>query len=452
LQTLTWILLCWLVSSIEGRLWNPISGSPVRKADVVVGTLSGEPVKRAITDVNGHYLVEGLPPGRYRVAAGRAGFIPTLSPTIVISKADERRQDVNLAMDTPAVITGHVFDKEGEPLEGIAVAALSRNEASGAVNVLATTRTNDMGEYRFADLMAGVYVIHTARTAAPVGEVFSPAFYPEAGEWGGASPVRVGLGGEAHEINIRVSKGELGSIAGAVSGPGPVKLTLARKSTDAVMLALMEADITAAPDGRFLFPGLASGTYVVMAEAKHLWGSAEVTVNGTEAHSDIALRPTGIILAESNAPVHAFLVRGNRYRSEASVGGAVTFRFTFSFEDITPGTWVAEVEPATPDQFVESVKWGQQEVFGRPFEIGDQPWPVLRIKVSRGGTLEGKGASVSLISESVPESGGKTLEAIAGNDGRYRVRGIRPGKYRLSCSGELLEIGAGALVKRDCKP
>jgi len=73
----------------------------------------------------------------------------------------------------------------------------------------------------------------------------------------------------------------------------------------------------------------------------------------------------------------------------------------------------------------------------------------LRVVVNqRGGTLEGEGGSATLI----PEGSGKALEASAGRDGRYKIRGIRPGKYRLACSGEVLEVVAGALLIRDCQP
>ena len=361
-----------LAASIEGRLWNPISGSPVRKADVVVGTLNGEPLKRAISDANGRYHVEGLPAGKYRIAVGRAGFLPALSSMVLTLKADEVRQGVDIAMDTPAVITGHVFDEEGEPVEGIGVTAFTRDERSGVISISATARTNDMGEYRFAGLPGGTYVIRSARAAAPLGEVYLPAFYPAATAWESTSPVRVGMGGEARDIDVRVSKRRPGSIAGVVKGPGPVKLILSRKSTDAVMVAVTEADITAAPDGRFLFPELAPGIYVVMAEAKQLWGTVEVRVDGGEAQTEIALQPTGVVQMESNAPVRAVLTRGNRFRSEAVMG---------KFPGITPGSWAAGVEALAADRVVESVKWDEQEVLGRPFEIGNQPWPVLRVRV-----------------------------------------------------------------------
>ena len=187
--------MLWLAASIEGQLTNALTGAPVRKADVAVGTVEGTVVKRVLSDVNGHYAVSGLADGRYRVAAARAGYLPALAGAVVALKGDERRQ-VNIALETPAVITGHVVDEEQDPVEGVEVAAIVKDAGSGAVRFVAKAKTNDKGEYRFAGLTAGEYVIRTGRAAAPLGEVYQPAFYAAAVEWESASPVRVAAGAE----------------------------------------------------------------------------------------------------------------------------------------------------------------------------------------------------------------------------------------------------------------
>ncbi len=286
----TWIIICWLAASIEGRLWNPINGAPVRKADVVVGTVRGQPVTRAVTDVNGRYAVDGLAAGEYRIAAGRAGFLPALFSAVVSLKAGEMRRDVNIAMETPAAIMGRVFDEEGEPVEGVPVAAYTQNETSGIVQLKATGRTNDMGEYRLAGLTAGTYVMRAGRAQAPLSEVYIPAYFPAAGKWQGASPVRVGMGSEARNIDIGVAKGKTASIAGEVHGAGSVQVTLSRKDADAVMLTVTESSAMANAEGQFLFPAIPPGTYVAMVETKQAQGRAEVAVNGADARVELVMR------------------------------------------------------------------------------------------------------------------------------------------------------------------
>jgi hypothetical protein len=198
-----------------------------------------------------------------------------------------------------------------------------------------------------------------------------------------------------------------------------------------------------------LFTGLPAGPYVVMAETTQrdghlLWAAVEVSVSGAAVDAELTLKPARKLSIAVNEPVRAVLLRGERYRREARV-----VEGKLVFEDVTPGGWTLQVEPVAPDAYVESVRFGDREGLGQPLELGADAWPTLRIVVSeQGGTLEGQGGSATLI----PEGGGQAREAMAGRDGRYRIRGIRPGKYRLLCSGEVLEVAAGAVLKRDCQP
>ena len=440
----------WLAATIEGQLTNALSGAPVRKADVVVGTQEGTVVQRVLSDANGHYAVNGLAAGRYRVAAARAGYLPALARVVVAVAGDERKQ-VNITLETPAVIAGQVVDKEHDPVEGLPVMVLLRDAASGAIHSVGTTKTNDMGEYRFAGLTAGSYVVRTGRAAAPLGEVYQPAFYPGVADWDGASPVRVAAGGEARDIAITVMKQKSGSISGAVHGRSAetIWVRVARRDVDAVMMAIPEGALALPPEGQFLFPNLTPGAYVVIAETKQrdgalLWASAEVAVSGGAAQTELTLQPARELALEANEPLHAVLTRGERFRSEAR-----SVEEKLVFQNVMPGNWNLQVEPVVPDAYVESVRWGERDVMGQRLELGAGAWPTLRIVVNKnGGTLEGQGGSATLI----PEGGGKTLDAEAGRDGRYRIRGIRPGKYRLACSGEVLEVAAGAVLKRDCAP
>jgi len=444
------LISLWLAASIEGRLWNPVTGAPVRKADVVVGTTSGVQVKRVLSDANGHYLVDGLPAGRYRVAAGRAGFVPVLAPTVVALRAEEARKDLNLTMEVPAAIAGHVVNNDGEPVEHITVIALLTR--SGKISLSGSSETNDKGEYRIAGLPAGRFVLRTSRAVAPqeggLNQIYAPAFYPTASEVESAASVTVGLGGEARDIDFHLTKMTGASISGVVRGVQgqQPKVRVARRSTDAVMSVAPESEVTALPDGRFAFPTLAPGRYVVTAQAfgpgnSLFWASQEVALDAGSVACELTLEPARELQAESNEPVRLLLTRVNGMRSQAD--GKLRFR------NVTPGTWELQAAPVAEDHFIESVRWGGQEVLGKLFEIGSGAWPTLRIRVSdHGGKLEGEGGSVSL----TPENGGVVLETYAGEDGRYRIRGIRPGLYRLSCNGEVVEIAAGAVVKRDCKP
>ena len=261
------LLAIWLAGSIEGRLWNPVSGAPVRKADVVVGTTDGVPVKRVITDTQGHYSVSGLPAGRYRVAAGRAGFLPALADIVIELRADEVRGNVNIAMQPPAVITGHIFDSEDEPVERVSVTAFSKGPAG--LTRAAGGLTNDEGEYRIPGLAAGSYVLRTSQADTRVNtsvnnEIYAPVFFPGTEDAAKATAINLAAGSEARDLDLRIHKVLAGSVSGIVQGAGSQLLvvTMARQGS-------VEAEITASSGGRFTFPKLAPGVYQVSTQLDH---------------------------------------------------------------------------------------------------------------------------------------------------------------------------------------
>src|ERR1700676_1384955 len=50
--------------TVEGRVTNPLTGSPVRKAQVRIGKDQMDSRYQTITDANGRYSISGITPGR----------------------------------------------------------------------------------------------------------------------------------------------------------------------------------------------------------------------------------------------------------------------------------------------------------------------------------------------------------------------------------------------------
>ena len=286
------LLAIWLAGSIEGRLWNPVSLAPVRKADVVVGTTDGVPVKRAVSDTQGRYSVSGLPAGRYRVAAGRAGFLPALADGVIELRADEIRGSVDIAMQPPAVITGHVFDSEAdagdEPVERVSVTAFLKGPAG--LTRAAAGQTNDEGEYRISGLAAGSYVLRTSQADTGIGnEIYSPVFFPGTEDAAKATAVNLAAGSEARNLDLRIHRVLAGSVSGVVQGAGQQVAVVAVARQGSV-----EAETTASPDGQFVFPKLAPGVYQITTRLEQPFrrAMAQVTVtSGSVAKIVLKLQP-----------------------------------------------------------------------------------------------------------------------------------------------------------------
>ena len=59
--------------SIEGRVFNSLSGAPVRKASVAL--MHPQVRLSAETDAEGRFQFTALPPGTYKLTAKGAGFL-----------------------------------------------------------------------------------------------------------------------------------------------------------------------------------------------------------------------------------------------------------------------------------------------------------------------------------------------------------------------------------------
>ncbi len=265
-----------------------------------------------------------------------------------------------------------------------------------------------------------------------------------------ATPLTVARGSDARDLDFHVHGTALGSLSGVVHAPEKhlVRVRVARSGPDAVMAAIPVHEATVLENSRYTVSNLSPGDYVVMAwddqpDGSLLWASNTVSVGDGPAELDITPAPTNRLEGEVNLPAAIRLQRVNGFVSDARAkDGKLEFR------NVTPGLWEPEIIPRDPDSFVDSVKWGDQEVLGKPIEIGSGVLPKLRVTIGeKGGTVEGEGGGITL----TPESGGRSLSAAAGDDGDFKLRGIRPGKYRVACSAEMVEVKAGSVLKRDCK-
>ena len=131
---------------LSGRVVEDGTNAPLSGARITVLPLDRAPgvsfpigpPPQAITDQDGRYEFDGLPPGRYRIDAQKAGFAsplpsdPSVFRTIQLA-AGQTLDGVNISLQKSAVITGQILDPAtGEPLVGAMVMAMRRPDAIGA--------------------------------------------------------------------------------------------------------------------------------------------------------------------------------------------------------------------------------------------------------------------------------------------------------------------------------
>jgi uncharacterized GH25 family protein len=149
--------------SVSGVVREDKTGLPLAGATVVAATAQGLSVS-ADSDARGQYVLQGVPPGRYRIYAGRDGFQSGPADYLTAEPLDLReaitgRRDFTLAR-LPQ-ITGRVEDEERQPVDGALVAlgfkdtpALYAADASFGMEG-ASTRTNADGSFRLQAPTAG---------------------------------------------------------------------------------------------------------------------------------------------------------------------------------------------------------------------------------------------------------------------------------------------------------
>ncbi|MEU6354521.1 MFS transporter [Streptomyces sp. NPDC047072] len=238
---------------------------PVAGAAVTLISLGGKQLGRSVADRDGTYAVAAPAPGSYVLIAAADGFQPQAS-TIVV--ADESPLGYDVLLSGTSGLAGVVVSAEsGAPVaDAVVVVTDVRGE------VLATGRTDALGEFTVADLVPGTVTL----------AVSSPKHRPL------ALPVEIGGTGTTRvQVELRPGAHVRGTVRGSGAPLGDALVTLVDAAGNVV------ATTTTGHDGAYAFSDLDGGAYTVIATG-YPPRAAAVTVSGagTDDH-DIELAHTG---------------------------------------------------------------------------------------------------------------------------------------------------------------
>src|ERR1039458_3889678 len=119
----------------------------------------------ATTDGDGHFHIENVTPGRYRVFIESPGFVGVngrgrkSDVNVVTIQAGHSVEDLLFRMLPTAVISGRITDEDGDPMSGVREIALQTQPGQATREAVGSDATNDLGEYRLAGLFPGQYSI-----------------------------------------------------------------------------------------------------------------------------------------------------------------------------------------------------------------------------------------------------------------------------------------------------
>jgi hypothetical protein len=304
---------------------------------------------------DGRFEFSELPAGRFRLIANKTGYGPVASKaplpndvgpfplsSVRVELTDgQTREDVDIALLRWGTVTGKVLDERGDAVQGATVRTLHIRYEVGRRRLVpagGTSLTDDLGRYRLFSVPPGAYVV-----TAAVGDVqstdvpgYARAFYPGTSDPGRAQFVSVALAQDLSGIDISLSRtrtariaGQLINAAGARAFGGSLTLVASQRSG---ALTNVPVGARVQPDGRFEFPNVPPGQYLIQSYrgrwnpwTEGEFGTVAVTVDGTDV--------TNVVL-------------------QTSIGSSIHGRITFDARDQSSRPAAASIEIApTPVDF-----------------------------------------------------------------------------------------------------
>ena len=310
-------------ATIQGVVTRGGSGVPIARAAVFLERVrnSNDPIAllsslgtpdrlpSSTTDAGGNFIIEGIPPGEYRILVSRNGFVrqqygesgPATPGTPVELIADQAFE-ASFELVPAGTITGRIYDEFGEPVPYVSVAAMQprvRPDGQEAFATVQADTTNDRGEYRLFWLTPGEYFISASTSGSGIGPISMggnavrgsirilsssssiggppveemAAFYPGVPDAALATPVRVSAGDELAGIDVRLAPKETYTISGRVIGPSQISgfaIVTIRPSNGAAPFSFNTSPVDA--QGNFTIQNVAPGAYTLQVRAQVIGG------------------------------------------------------------------------------------------------------------------------------------------------------------------------------------
>jgi protocatechuate 3,4-dioxygenase beta subunit len=276
-------------ATIDGRVTKDPTGEPVKKTliELIAENQSEGGDYTATTDPDGTFHIEGILPGRYRLFAERTGYLEgdkhqgRSQGRVLTLAAGQELKDVEIRLQAAAVVRGRVTDEDGDPMPDAQVAVLRQTYMAGRSRweQVGSERTNDLGEFRVANLPAGNYYVSVSPppdfrsliseaggnahdTSEKPSETYQTTYYPGTADRSQAAPVQL-RAGDDFPVNFSLTPSPSLSIRGSVVNlPAHSSASIMLQSRD-FGVAFNGAEIH--KDGTFVIRDVSPGSYTILA-------------------------------------------------------------------------------------------------------------------------------------------------------------------------------------------
>jgi hypothetical protein len=477
--------------TIRGVVVKAGTGEPLHQATVEAWSEdrdSESSAAEAQTDAMGRFELKGLPPGRYTLLAHHTGFVEQQygqrtpdGPGAIISLArGQTVPDITFQMIPAAVITGHVYDENDEPIMWARVQAMHYMYFRGQHRLVAsgTEQTNDLGEFRIFGLSPGQYIVQaTAQINRPASakskQGYAPVYYPGVPDAGRATPITLQAGEVFPGADISLQSVKTVAVRGKILSAGcnnaaqGAMVFLQKVSADNLNLSADLRDTTDA-QGAFRFPSVLPASYYLYGalfdEEKMCFGrraleAADADIDGITLTLNAGIEVKGRVRVEGQLDSNLGSIEVNLAPKIISIPfgvgipGSGKADGSFTLKSVFDGDYEITVGNLPDSYFVKSARLDGVDVLTAGVTVDTKQAPgSLEILVSpNGATLDGviskdhqpfPKATVALVPDP-PNRGINRLFKSTSTDqnGHFTLQGISPGDYKVF-AWEKIEAGA----------
>ena len=471
---------------VSGLVIAKIEGTPLKGATIHLW--SGEEREHTIaakSDASGHFELKNVPAGQYHLSVAHNGYFesrygqkkPGDPGATFTLRPGQTMNDLLFKLGHAGVITGRIFDEDGEVMPKVLVMALRAGYLNGRREFQPVTESesNDLGEFRLFGLAPGRYYVSAEDPSWShiVGDreftdgsknsgekTYTKVYYPNALDPGRASLLTVKEGEEVPAVDILMRQINVYRIRGKVlnqvskQGTRSMQVEVFPRDQTAYWFGIGSQNLVKA-DGSFELPEIAPGEYTVHAKLfdEHRVYSTQQDVDVTT--SDIE----GLVLVIGQGSTIPGEVRWegtpqvlrNDLRvyleSEQSMYGygsaaPVDQSGQFTLKEVSDGTYRAAFTDLGKDCYIKEVHYGEALLPDVEFRVrgtGEN----LEIQVDcAGARLEGSvlnkdglpatGAWVVVVPEESKRKFFRLFKSqLTDQYGHFEIHGLAPGKYKI---------------------
>jgi hypothetical protein len=470
------------VYRISGTVVDRVTGALVARATVSIGNNSSYDVLRTVlTGPDGRFDFEQVAPGKYSLQARRRGYVAQGFEqhenfwTGIVTGPELKSTGLVFRIAPEGVISGKIVDDQLDAVAGARVMVYGQRFVDGTLQTIGISGSvsDDLGEYRVADLAPGKYWVEvqaepwyaqrtfdqpvTVTAGSPesprhpqIDVAFPVTYYPNVADLASATPIRLAAGqhfaanfqlAPVPTYRLRVHTGQpAGAQSSAMLTRRGVNGEEQRVAGMRQRMANDVVELSGMPAGNY---EIATSVYAegrlrewrqqvrVVADAdiaENLSSPDGVQLSGQVRCDDGELpKRTGVML-RSDHDRHVYLI---------DPGDDGTFRLE---EPVARDSYSLSLEPGS-QLIIGSIVARGARVNGRRLEIGGSDPVQLQIScgknpaeitgAARHGDAPAAAAMILLVPADLAGNDDRVRRDQSDSDGTFLLRGIVPGAYIL---------------------